>query len=137
MDNRVREFIVNLAMKFQGIPYIWGGSNPHVGFDCSGFIIWILQVFNVLPSGDWTAAGFRSIFVVTDNPQPGDLVLYGKPNITHIMMYTGNNTCIGGSGGDHTTVDEKSAKAKNAMVKIKPVGYRSDFVEFLDISKRV
>jgi cell wall-associated NlpC family hydrolase len=127
-----RKFMVNLALKFQGIPYIWGGSNPHVGFDCSGFCIWILQVFNVIPSGDWTAEGLRQHFTPIQEGttfREGDLVFYGtKTGATHVMMSIGNGLCIGASGGDHTCVTEEIAKQKGAMVKIKQVHYRTDLI---------
>jgi hypothetical protein len=28
------------AMKYKGTPYLWGGSNPKTGFDCSGLVQW-------------------------------------------------------------------------------------------------
>ena len=124
-------FIKNLAMKFQGIPYIWGGENPHIGFDCSGFVIWILQVFELLPSGDWTAEGLRQHFQSTAAPQSGDLVFYGKPNhASHVMLCIGDGLCIGASGGDSTCTTEEIAKKKNAMVKIKRIDYRDDIIGY-------
>lgn len=143
----LRPFIVNLAQKFAGIPYIWGGSNPHVGFDCSGFCIWVLQVFGVLPSGDWTAQGLASAFTrreATEAAQLGDLVFYGQKSpeaVTHVMMYAGKmndvDMVVGASGGDHTCTTEEIARLKGAMVKMKPMNYRQDFVAVANISLRV
>jgi len=130
----MREFIVNLALKLQGICYIWGGNNPHQGFDCSGFVIWILQVFNSLPSGDWTAEGLRQHFPPTTTPVPGDLMFFGtKTGATHVMMFIGNNLCVGASGGDRTCITEEIAKQKNAMVKIKRCDYRTDLIGYATI----
>ena len=28
------------ALKYKGTPYLWGGSNPETGFDCSGLVQW-------------------------------------------------------------------------------------------------
>jgi cell wall-associated NlpC family hydrolase len=121
-------------MKFQGIPYIWAGSNPKIGFDCSGFIVWILQVFNILPPGDWGSAALYDKLTVTESPIAGDLVFYGKNNVTHVMMLIENGLCIGASGGDSSTTTEDIAKTKNAMVKIKRVGYRSDLLGYRSIT---
>lgn len=131
----MREYITNLAVKLQGIPYCWGGSNPMSGFDCSGFVIWILQTFDILPSGDWTAADLERVFLKTDEPDPGDLVFYGQGHATHVMMYLGtldglHPLCIGASGGDSSTLTIEDARTRGAKVKIKDVHYRKDFRQY-------
>lgn len=129
----LRKFIINLALKMQGIPYIWGGNSPKTGFDCSGFIIWILQVFDVLPSGDWTADGLSKKLKNFDDVKdafPGDLIFYGKYKITHVMMYIGNSMCIGASGGGPDTLNEQIAAIKGARVKVKRFDYRTDVKSF-------
>ena len=37
-----REKVTNEIIKYLGVPYIWGGSNPN-GFDCSGLIQWTIK----------------------------------------------------------------------------------------------
>lgn len=143
MDDR-RKWLCSLAKKLVGIPYIWGGANPHEGFDCSGFAIWTLQVFGILPAMDDTAVGLAHRFPVRrpgEQLEAGDLVFYGQSfdAITHVMMYIGRldgePTVLGASGGDHTTTSEEIAKKKNAMVKMKPMYYRRDFVCAVNIDK--
>ena len=34
------ENIMKEALKYEGQPYVWGGSNPKSGFDCSGLVQW-------------------------------------------------------------------------------------------------
>jgi len=134
-----RQYIIALAMKFLGTPYVWGGCTP-AGFDCSGFVIWILQVFNILPAGDWTAAMLAKRFTVTTSPQIGDLVFYGRASdvITHVMFFAGVNAdtgpmVVGASGGDHTTTTIEAARLKGAMVKYKGQDYRRDRLLCVDI----
>lgn len=136
-----RTHAAKLAMKLQGIPYIWGGSSPQLGFDCSGFVIWILQVFGLLPAGDWTADSMSKLLRPTGTPQPGDLVFYGHDttSISHVMMYLGEQdtigkVVIGASGGDSHCTNPEEARKRGAQVKIKPMFYRRDFQFVGDIS---
>lgn len=138
IDAKVREYIIALALKFQGTPYIWGGSVPYIGFDCSGFVVWILQVFGILPSGDWTADGLGRVFPHTESPEKGDLCLYGtKDRLTHVMFYVDDDMCVGASGGGSETTSVEIARARGAQVKVKkPVKYRSDFRFYCKIEMR-
>lgn len=129
----MREQVVNLALKLVGCPYIWGGGNPWMGLDCSGFIIWVYQVFGLLPSGDWTAQGladhFRLILPTGDAlPPPGLPVFYGAgpKQITHVMLALSGGLVVGASGGGHTTTTVEEARRKGAQVKVKPINYRGD-----------
>jgi cell wall-associated NlpC family hydrolase len=134
MDSKFdRESLLRLALKLQGIPYIWGGATVQ-GFDCSGFVVWLFQVFGLLPSGDWTANGLSKTFPQdTANPQPGDLVFFGPdPSaITHVMVYAGEfngeRQVVGASGGGSKTTTVEIANAIGAKVKMKPLNYRRDF----------
>jgi cell wall-associated NlpC family hydrolase len=142
----VRDHITRLALKLVGCPYIWGGNAPWNGFDCSGFIVWVLQVFAILPSGDWTAATLAAHFsqhptVPPNGTLPGDLAFYGSDPLrpVHVMLCTGAGTCVGASGGGPTTTSLEIARAKHAMVKPKPITYRNDLIScvrtFEDLTK--
>jgi cell wall-associated NlpC family hydrolase len=137
----VREHLVNLALKLVGCPYIWGGSNPWTGFDCSGFVVWVYQVFGLLPSGDWTAQELYERFLAK-LPQysgpalSGDLVFYGHSRqvISHVMLQVTPELVVGASGGDHTCLTVEGARRRGAMVKVKPLHYRSDLVGLLHVA---
>ena len=134
----MRDFIVLLALKLQGVPYIYGGNSPHTGFDCSGFVIWVLQVFKVLPAGDWTAEGLRKKFpklpYAMSSLQKGDLIFYGTAACaTHVMMYCGQQMCVGAHGGGKTCISENIALLLGAKVGMKAVFYRADCIGFASI----
>jgi len=129
----MREHLVNLALKLVGCPYIWGGGNPWTGLDCSGFVVWIYQVFGLLPSGDWTAQGLVEWFEHrgckrSQEPVPADLIFYGAPGgkLSHVMLALGGGLVVGASGGGRETTTFEEARRRGAMVKVKPIGYRSD-----------
>ena len=64
------------AQKYVGTPYVWGGSTPETGFDCSGYVCWVYNQngYNV---GRTTANGLwnKSQHISEAEAKPGDLVL--------------------------------------------------------------
>lgn len=137
----MREHLVNLALKLVGVPYIWGGGNPWTGFDCSGFVIWVYQVFGLLPSGDWTAQGLFNHFTLTaqgspEKALPGDLAVYGKSHkeITHVMLFVNDELVVGASGGDRSCLTAEDARRRGAQVKVKPKAYRRDYFGWVFVS---
>jgi len=131
----MRVALKNLALKLVGCPYIWGGGNPWSGLDCSGFVIWIYQVFGLLPSGDWTAQLLYQHFAQRPRCAPGatiagDVVFYGRDceSITHVMLSLGGGLVVGASGGGRACVNLAEAAKRGAMVKVKPWNYRLDLL---------
>jgi len=138
----MRDALRNLVLKLCGCPYIWGGSSPWTGFDCSGFVVWCFQVLGLLPAGDWTAAGLRAHFATIKERAPdavelGDLVFYGDDpqHISHTMMGLGGGLVVGASGGGHTTATVEEARRIGAQVKVKPIRYRADLVSVLSTGR--
>jgi cell wall-associated NlpC family hydrolase len=85
--------VVAIAMQYIGVPYLYGGSSPQTGFDCSGFTMFCYaQVGVSLPHN---AAAQYSVCTPVDRSQmqPGDLVFFGSP-IHHVGMFVGGNMMI-------------------------------------------
>jgi cell wall-associated NlpC family hydrolase len=77
-----------------GVPYVWGGESPGVGFDCSGLVQWAWRQAGVsLPrtSGEQFAA---STPVSIADLEPGDLLFYGPSGSDHVAMYVGGGMMI-------------------------------------------
>lgn len=137
----MKEVMKALMLKLVGCPYIWGGANPWTGLDCSGFAIWVMQVFGILPSGDWTAQGLCDHLkhcgeCGIDQADVGDLVFYapdGK-HIGHVMVALGGGLCVGASGGDAQTTTREIAAKQGAAVKVKPIHYRGDLNRIIKVS---
>ena len=87
--------VVELAKKYLGTPYVYGGSSP-AGFDCSGFVYYIYKQMGItlnrvaadqMQNGSWIAA---------HNLQPGDIVGFSNSSgyINHVGIYAGNGVMI-------------------------------------------
>ena len=91
------------AQKYVGTPYVWGGSAPETGFDCSGYVCWVYNQngYNV---GRTTANGLwnKSQHISEAEAKPGDLVFfegtYDTPGKSHVGIYLGNGMMV--SAGD-------------------------------------
>lgn len=133
-----RELAVDIAMRFLGKPYIWGGDDPIKGFDCSGFVIEVLKSVGVLSfHGDWTAQGLYNYFKnyrIEDGEKEGCLVFFQRDGrIIHVEMMIDKYLTIGASGGDSLTNTVEDAVRKNAYIKIRPLSARNLLVKkFVD-----
>ena len=91
------------AEKYLGTPYVWGGSSPETGFDCSGYVCWVLNesgwdVGRTTANGLWQ----QSTKISEQEAKPGDLVFfegtYDTPGASHVGIYVGDGMMI--SAGD-------------------------------------
>ncbi len=109
------EQAVSEAQKFLGVPYLWGGTNPSVGVDCSGLVQDVYKTLGIsLPrTSEQQAATGVAVPSVAD-AQPGDLVFFPGSDGTaaapgHVGIYIGNGEMI-------------DAPYTGAKVRVDPVG---------------
>lgn len=87
--------VVAYASNFLGTPYLWGGTSPSTGFDCSGFTQYIYKHFGISIGRTTYDQINDGVAVSRDQLEPGDLVFYGKGgNPTHMGIYIGNGAYI-------------------------------------------
>lgn len=90
---------VRAALSQQGVPYVWGGTTPGQGLDCSGLTQWAYREAGVeLPrlAQDQDTAGVQ---ISQADLQPGDLAVWSG----HVAMYVGNGQMV--EAGDPVQVN--------------------------------
>jgi cell wall-associated NlpC family hydrolase len=86
-----------------GVPYVWGGETPGVGFDCSGLVQWAWSQAGISIPRTTETQWPDMLHVALTDLQPGDLLFYynldGDHEVDHVVMYVGS-----GPWGVDTTI---------------------------------
>lgn len=107
--------VVAVAMTQLGVPYVWGGNSPEIGFDCSGLVQWAFAQLGIqLPrtTSQQVTIGVPVMdlaqlrpgdLIFTDSNRSGTIVAYG-----HVTIYAGGGMQI-------------AAPSTGDVVKLQPV----------------
>ena len=100
-----------------GYKYVYGGSSPKTGFDCSGLTSYVYKQFGYTLSRTSTAQAKNGKEVSKDELQPGDLLIFKNQSLTrigHVGIYIGNNKMIHASEpGVGVVITDLSASGYN------------------------
>ena len=85
--------IVEYTLQFNGGPYVWGGSTPEQGFDCSGLMYYVYGKFgyNIMRVAE-DQYHDSGTYVDINHLQAGDMIFFHAQNgsaseISHVGMY--------------------------------------------------
>lgn len=86
---------ISVAKQFLGRPYVWGGSNPSTGFDCSGLVQWSYKQAGVSLPRTASQQYLSTKRISASEARVGDLVFFSYGSgVAHVGIYLGNNTMI-------------------------------------------
>ena len=87
--------IANFVLSFVGYPYVYGGSSPSTGFDCSGLMYYCLRQYGYSMNRVADDQMNQGTAVSRSELQVGDLVFFGSGDYAnHVGMYIGNGQFI-------------------------------------------
>jgi cell wall-associated NlpC family hydrolase len=105
---------VEIARHYLGVPYVFGGSNPAVGLDCSGLVQLVFAQLGVRLPRTAQLQYEATTRLTREQLQPGDLVFFARtyPDprdwVTHVGIYAGGSLQI-------------NAPTEGQVVSIQPV----------------
>jgi cell wall-associated NlpC family hydrolase/uncharacterized protein YgiM (DUF1202 family) len=104
--NTVGDAIVAEALRYVGLPYVWGGTTP-AGFDCSGFTWYVLNnMMDISLSRSLDVQAVSGIYVSQADLMPGDLVFFQNTytwGLSHVGIYIGGGQFVH-AGSERTGV---------------------------------
>lgn len=114
-ETSLRSKVINYALQFVGGRYVWGGTNPNTGADCSGFVQYVMRnaAGRSLPRTSREQAKVGRA-IKSSEMKPGDLIFYAnsKGTVNHVAMYIGNGQIV-------------HAASRRSGIKISTWNYRS------------
>lgn len=101
--------IVSKAKQYLGVKYTWGGNSPMTGWDCSGFVNYILGGEQVTGGRNTDVQWKSSAGTKIDkkNLQPGDVLYFGSNGVSdHVAIYIGDGNMIHAANGKLGTIKQ-------------------------------
>jgi peptidoglycan DL-endopeptidase CwlO len=91
--------VVAEAQKYLGVPYLWGGTDPTKGLDCSGFTQLVYGNLGIdLPRVSAQQATAGQPVASLAQARPGDLVFFdhssSRAGIDHVGIYIGKGKMV-------------------------------------------
>jgi cell wall-associated NlpC family hydrolase len=124
--------LISFAKTMIGTPYLYASTDPAKGFDCSGFITFVYNHFNIIvprSSVDFTGVGRE---MTEGEAAPGDLILFtGTDSTIRVVGHMG--IIVSNENGQLAFIHSTSGKAKGVVITAFENYYRSRFVKIIRV----
>jgi len=124
--------LVSYAETLIGTPYKYASTDPDVGFDCSGFITYVFNHFNInVPR---SSVAFTDAYpeVPTTNAKEGDLILFtGTGSTNGVVGHMG--IIVSNISDSISFIHSTSGKANGVTITPLNAYYKSRFVKVVRI----
>ncbi|MCQ2501136.1 MAG: C40 family peptidase [Lachnospiraceae bacterium] len=90
-----REMIVSFAKTYMGNPYVYGGTDPVHGIDCSAFMQFLFGTYGISLPRTSSSQGFVGKMIPLTSLDQGDMIIYADDaEIYHVVMYEGDGKTV-------------------------------------------
>lgn len=123
--------LISFAKTLIGTPYKYASTDPSVGFDCSGFITYVFNHFNIkVPraSKDFENTGIE---VPVNKSKQGDLILFTGTDSTEGVI--GHMGIVISNDDSLRFIHSSSGKANGVVITALNDYYRSRFVKTIRV----
>ena len=113
---------VEAGKRYLGVPYVWGGTDPSKGFDCSGFVQRTFADIGIeLPRVSRDQARAGTAVPSLAQARPGDLLVFGSP-VDHIGIYAGDGKMIVAPSRGDVVKMQDVYRTPSAIRRVVPTG---------------
>jgi len=117
---KMKKLLKYLKTRKHKTPYVFAGSSPKWGWDCSGLVLWTYEQFNIELKHSATAQAHSGKRVSYKNAKPGDIVTFSWGSdrwFYHAAIYLGNGMIVDANQGYGTTVVQPLSNFKGNKIR--------------------
>jgi cell wall-associated NlpC family hydrolase len=92
----IGEHAVQIALRYLGVPYVWGGATPAGGFDCSGLVMYVYAQLGIQLDHYTGLQWYEGRRIAVPDLLPGDIVFFEPKGADpgHEGLYIGGGRFI-------------------------------------------